>query len=122
MGATLTTMGRLGFPDWTCVALSGLAIAVSHGAQGSAVGQAPRSTLGLHMYPFQGQQANNSCSSETTHPPTGAEILDLSNGPFLDPGFHRRLTRLFRIRTGPCDGEPTQAYSTGRRGGQPNAM
>jgi len=32
MGDTLTTMDRLGFPDWPCIALSGLAIAVSHGA------------------------------------------------------------------------------------------
>jgi hypothetical protein len=81
MGDTLTTMDRRGFPDWTCIALSGLAIAISHGAQGSTVGQAPHSTLGLHMCPFQGQQATNSCYSETTHPPTGPAILDLGNTP-----------------------------------------
>ena len=61
MGDTLTTMDRLGFPDWTCIALSGLAIAVSHGTQGFAVGQAPRSTLGsAPVVPLSGtpQQAS----------------------------------------------------------------
>jgi len=78
MGDTLTTMDRLGFPDWTCIAHSGLAIAVSHGAQGSAALHP-----GLTHVPLSGAAAshpflllrNNASANGTSDPRLGQQTL-----------------------------------------------